>query len=217
MTVIVRANPASLENVDIGAAFPLVSWHPDRLHFFAAKEQYRLVSLVARAVGSAFPDAPMVDIGSPLMHAAAALWTGARAAGSNAKVLAFCNQQDPEASWRVPESVQQLARESGIEALDVTVTSALEGIDDLVQRQGCKLMVLDKDPHDGVFERLVIQKLMDLDYRGLLIMDDARLNPEMANVIKWAPLKKVDATHLGHWSGTTVLVFDPAAIDFLAE
>lgn len=89
------------------------------------------------------------------------------------------------------------------------------GHDNIDSISHCDLVVLDIDPHDGKQEPVFISLLREKGFRGLLLCDDINLNKEMHHF--WAStcpdLKKVDVTHLGHWSGTGVIVFDPTYID----
>lgn len=60
-------------------------------------------------------------------------------------------------------------------------------------------------PKDGVFERRFLNLLLrHLPGSGaLLVLDDIKL-PRMTGVWRWLPLPKLDATSLGHFTGTGV-------------
>lgn len=75
------------------------------------------------------------------------------------------------------------------------------------------LVVLDVDPHDGVQEVDIIRALIEHDYKGIVVCDDIHLNEPMENFWRWVPLKKIDVTQLGHWSGTGIIVFDEDVLD----
>jgi hypothetical protein len=78
-----------------------------------------------------------------------------------------------------------------------------------------KMIILDVDPHDGFQEKDFLQKLIERNYQGIVVVDDIHLNIEMKQFWDNIPLniKKVDVTHLGHHSGTGIIVFDPQNID----
>jgi hypothetical protein len=79
------------------------------------------------------------------------------------------------------------------------------------------LAVLDIDPHMGIKETVVVRRLLEDGYRGILICDDIHLRREMLEGF-WdglpAGLKKIDLTEFGHFSGTGIVVFDPSYVDF---
>ena len=78
-------------------------------------------------------------------------------------------------------------------------------------------IVLDIDPHDGEKERLFIEKLMELKYKGLVFCDDIFLNEPMKQFWNWVPLTKIDVTKYGHFSGTGIIIFDKDHIDVKFE
>ena len=69
------------------------------------------------------------------------------------------------------------------------------------------LIMLDVDPHDGLFERKFVDYLMTKGYRGTVICDDIHLNDGMKTFWSSVTQEKQDYTSLGHWSGTGVIHF----------
>ena len=54
----------------------------------------------------------------------------------------------------------------------------------------------------------MISKLIEMDFKGILLLDDIHLNPEMQSFWDWIPVgRKVDLTRLGHHSGTGAVLF----------
>lgn len=84
-----------------------------------------------------------------------------------------------------------------------------DGYDMLDNCHEYPLIFIDVDPHDGVQETKMIQKLIDLKYNGYVLLDDIHLNQDMQNFWDSIPttVRKVDLTELGHWSGTGLLFF----------
>ena len=76
------------------------------------------------------------------------------------------------------------------------------------------VIMLDIDPHDGKQEIEIVQKLIDINYKGIVICDDIHLNSEMEYFWSWIPceLEKFDITLYGHFSGTGLLVFDNSVV-----
>ena len=69
-------------------------------------------------------------------------------------------------------------------------------------------------PKDGVWEPLFVERVLPelTDRRRLVVFDDIRLL-EMVQLWRDLPYPRIDATSLGHWSGTGMLWTDPAHID----
>jgi hypothetical protein len=54
----------------------------------------------------------------------------------------------------------------------------------------------------------MINKLIEIDFKGILLLDDIHLNAEMQALWDWIPIvKKIDLTKFGHNSGTGVVMF----------
>ncbi len=70
----------------------------------------------------------------------------------------------------------------------------------------CPYILLDT-MHDGWFENIFYQYLIDINYKGCLILDDIKLNQEM--VMFWNSInnEKYDVSHLGHATGTGIIYF----------
>lgn len=75
------------------------------------------------------------------------------------------------------------------------------------------LILLDLDPHDGIQETIFLQKLRDISYKGLIILDDISTNdkmnwfPQMREFWETIPEEKYDLTKYGHGSGTGLVNF----------
>lgn len=62
--------------------------------------------------------------------------------------------------------------------------------------------------HDGTFEQQFLDYLIRINYKGSLILDDIHLNTEMENFWEKINLLKNDITHIGHLTGTGVVIFN---------
>lgn len=71
----------------------------------------------------------------------------------------------------------------------------------------CPLIFLDVD-HDGTYENIFYEHLKNINWKGILILDDIHLNDEMKNFWNRIEEKKYDITNIGHWSGTGLVVFE---------
>lgn len=70
-----------------------------------------------------------------------------------------------------------------------------------------KLVFLDT-MHDGEYERIVLDHLRKINWKGILVMDDIVLFPELAKLWKEIPERKEDWTDIGHHSGTGIVYFE---------
>lgn len=208
MEFIIDIRRSTVDKMDLSSMSAFVAWHPDAKYFQADREHYRLLAFLAREVSRMFPGSPILDIGSHLGHSAAALRAGADVQTSPV----FTFDHGARFAKALPPEARAMADACNIEVQPPT-REALDDIPDFVTRRGCMLVALDTEPHDGVYERAVIQSLMDTGFKGILVLDETRLNQNMQDLFKWAPVKKIDVSQVAHWSGTAVLVFDPATLD----
>lgn len=72
---------------------------------------------------------------------------------------------------------------------------------------GVGLIFLDT-LHDGIYEREVLDYLRSIKWKGILLMDDIVLFPELAKLWEEIPERKEDWTDIGHHSGTGVVFFE---------
>ncbi len=68
------------------------------------------------------------------------------------------------------------------------------------------LIFLDVD-HDGIYEDIFYDHLKNINWKGILILDDIKLNEEMDNFWNRIEEEKYDITNIGHWSGTGMVIF----------
>lgn len=68
-------------------------------------------------------------------------------------------------------------------------------------------MLLDIDPHDGLQELEFFTRLRQIKYKGIIILDDIKLNQPMINLWDNIYEEKYDITTWGHGSGTGIVIF----------
>ena len=61
--------------------------------------------------------------------------------------------------------------------------------------------------HDGDSEKLIIDKLDDIGYNGVVLMDDIYLNSNMKLLWESITHIKYDITHIGHVTGTGLIYY----------
>ena len=197
---VLTVDPAALAAVSLDWAAPLVSWSANARYFAQPSgEHYRLLASLA----SQLRGARICDVGTYLGFSALALAHGAAEAGNEVTTwdVADCLAPPPARTVReVPHLVRRVLRD------------AAEDLDEIARAD---LVLIDVDPHDGVQERAMVEGLAARGFRGVLVLDDVRLNDAMKAMWDWVPAaRKLDLTEQGgHWSGTGVAVFDPSWLD----
>lgn len=61
--------------------------------------------------------------------------------------------------------------------------------------------------HDGVWEKMLYNLLIENNYKGVMIMDDIYEFPELKNMWEEIKVKKYDITKYGHYSGFGIVDF----------
>jgi len=82
------------------------------------------------------------------------------------------------------------------------------GLDLIEEFKDAPFIFIDVDPHDGVQERVMIQKLKDVGFKGILMLDDINLNNDMKIFWNEIDYTKMDVSQIGHYSGTGIVFFD---------
>lgn len=172
----------ALDAIDLAPHAPLLDDF-GRQYFFleAGQEHYRLLAHLS----TLFPWRTVVDIGSNRGGSAVAL-----AHDPRTRVI----------SYDIVDNKTVTIEKSNVE---FRLKNVLEDVEVLM---AAPLILLDTF-HDGTFEREFYRALLDHAYRGVLVLDDIHLNPEMRSFWRDIPLPKVDVTPVGHWSGTGLVYF----------
>lgn len=83
----------------------------------------------------------------------------------------------------------------------------INGLELIEEFKDAPFIFIDVDPHDGVQERVMLQKLKDVGFKGVLMLDDIRLNKEMFDFWNEINIPKIDVSAAGHYSGTGIVLF----------
>jgi hypothetical protein len=186
--------PYVLDTIDLKDLWKYSNW-ADNFKFFNLRngdEHYRLLSYFSWQFP---PNTTIIDVGTFLGFSALAL-----SHNPDVKVISYNIQDDigtPVYSVKNKENVE-LRIKNCIDDLNILLNSPF--------------IMLDT-AHNGDFEQELIQKLIDNKYRGMVLCDDIHLNYEMIQFWNWVPLKKIDLSKYGHWSGTGLIIFDENTID----
>ena len=68
-------------------------------------------------------------------------------------------------------------------------------------------VVLDVDPHDGKQEVEFFKFFEEINYEGIVVLDDIYINYDMEEFWKNIKQEKHDVMRYGHWSGTGIVQF----------
>lgn len=195
-------NKERVDDIDLTSLYPYLAWNPQYLQFFMqppGQEAYKLLGYIS-------------------MHSAGVITDIGTQHGSSALALSLNSQVFVETYDKfklVPDNnqVQTIMNKPNIKYRILSAQSIISKIAE------SNVVYLDINTNDGIEETKFIQKLLELKFQGLLILDDIKLNTAMKKVWEDVPkhLKKLDVTEYGHWSGTGIIVFNPQHIDVNVE
>lgn len=152
----------------------------------SGKEHYRLLSFIS----TLFNNLKILDIGTNRGYSAIAL-----SYNKNNKVISYDIQRY--------NTIEFLESQEVLKNIRFEIGNCLD-FEDLHEYS---LILLDT-AHDGVFEKLVIEKLENIKWSGILLMDDVIYFPALKAMWDSFNIDKYDITHLGHISGTGMLIFN---------
>jgi hypothetical protein len=198
LTLIVDDN---VSLVDLTPVARFMAWQPAYRGYLLARpglEHHALLSFLARQL----PDGALaVDLGTLVGASALAL-----AHGLQSGTVVTYDIRD-----NIPRGIPTVRDVPNIEC------RIRDGVADVAAYLDASLILLDVDPHDGVQERDLIERLIGAGFRGVVVCDDIYVNPAMTAFWNWVPLEKHDVTRFGHGSGTGIVVFDRNTIAVAIE
>lgn len=188
----------AIDEVDLSTVAHYLDWNPLAKKYFlsdAGQEHYKLLAFLSGKING-----EISDVGT---------FNGASALALSHNEGSFIYTYDIVRCIPEQESLQTPLTRKNIK---MYVASGQACMSKIVQS---KMIVVDVDPHDGFQENDILQKLIGRDYQGIVVVDDIHLNKEMKQLWDNIPLnlKKIDVTHLGHHSGTGIIIFNPQNID----
>jgi hypothetical protein len=183
-----------LNSIDLKDLWKYVNWHEffSFFNMFCGYEHYRLLSQLSWQFP---PNTTLIDIGTSCGYSAVAL-----SHNPDIKVISYNIQDD------IKDQICSAKHKPNIE---LRIKNCMEDIDLLLKSP---LIMLDT-AHYGDFETELIKLLITKGYKGIVICDDIYLNKEMLDFWNWVPLKKIDITDYGHWSGTGAIIFDETNVN----
>jgi GT2 family glycosyltransferase len=165
-----------------------------RVYFFDTdfREHYRLIALLS----CLFDQGTIFDVGTNKGYSAVALGY---------------NPYNQVISYDL-EDCRELGALDALTNIEFQIGDVLQ--DDRLAT--ARLVMLDTN-HDGSFERIFLDHLMEIGFKGLLFLDDIHLNDAMRVFWDEIDLPKADLTQLGHWSGSGLVDFTDNGGPAIAE
>jgi len=146
----------------------------------AGKEHYRLLSYISELTDGSY----ILDVGTYQGYSAIAL-----SHNQNNKVVSY--------------DVSKQHKQENIQNIDFRIGEATE----FENYKNTTVILLDTY-HDGIYEAKFIVHLREIKWAGILIMDDINEFPKLREIFDELPEIKCDITHVGHWSGTGIVLFE---------
>lgn len=181
----------ALNALDLASFKGAVSWAPSAEYFdkMAGEEFYRLLSFLANAMPKG---SKLVDIGTYCGLSANALSTNREITVTTYDIYDHITDNPDANTIRKVANIEYLLKD----CLEDGPALAL-----------AKVVVLDVDPHDGAMEAEIFSMLRSVGFRGVVVLDDIKLNGKMKEFWEGIPERKLDVTSYGHWSGTGIVYF----------
>lgn len=191
-------NKNEVNQVDLSHLAHFLQWNPAYQQYFvqdAGKEPYKLIAYLSKQIGGV-----AVDMGTLY--------------GSSALALSYNEQTQIltlDTKRQIPDTqdiVTPLKRPN-VRMIVASCQAVLPHV------ASADLIYLDIDANLTAQIRKIIDELIYYKFLGILVLDNINLNDEMKKL--WVDvaksLKKLNATSLGHHSGTGIIVFNPEHID----
>jgi hypothetical protein len=189
---IIELSKALIDSNDLSILNKYIEWNKKNFNYFnleTGKEHYKLLSYIASYMNK---DLPIIDIGTYFGFSAAAL----NFYGNKVITYDVCDWiPDEEISIKKNENIQ------------MKIMNCINDMDDISKSE---FIVLDIDPHNGDEEGVIMKALLDNGFKGILLLDDIKLNEDMLKFWNDIELPKIDITSVGHWSGTGIVIYSDA-------
>jgi predicted O-methyltransferase YrrM len=190
-----------INQIDLTHLAHFLQWNPSYQKYFvqeAGKEPYKLIAFLSKMIGGV-----AVDMGTLY--------------GSSALALSYNEQTQImtlDTKQHIPNA-QDLVTPLKRPNVRMIVASCQTVIPHAAK---ANLVLLDIDAHLTTEIKKVIHELAYHNFKGILVLDNINLNDDMkslwGNVCKEVTnCKTIDATLVGHHTGTGIIVYEPTNID----
>jgi predicted O-methyltransferase YrrM len=187
-----------IDNLDLTHLAHFLQWNPVYQKYFLeepGKEPYKLIAYLSKVIGG-----QAVDMGTLYGSSALAL-----SHNEHTQVLTL------DVKKHIPDA-QDLVSPLNRKNIRMIVASC-QSI--LPHAATVDLILLDIDIYLITEIKKIINKLIYHKYKGILVLDNIHVNKDMEQLWNEIPehIKKIDATSIGHHTGTGILIYDPTNVD----
>jgi hypothetical protein len=189
MTKVIELNKTVIDSLDLSTSHKYIKWNKNFEYFDleSGKEHYKLINYISSCVSKEYP---IIDIGTYFGFSAIA------AHFDDNKVITYdicdCIPDDEEMSIKNAENIE---------------IKIMNCVNDMINICKSEFIILDIDPHNGEEERVIMKALSDNGFKGILLLDDIKLNEDMIKFWNEIELRKIDVTSVGHWSGSGIVFY----------
>lgn len=204
MTSYIKLNKAAINNIDLTPGLEFLDWTPQFKQYLnkdAGEEHYKLLNYLAKKLSEGKQGAVISDVGT--------------FCGSSALAFALAHPSVSVVTYDIMNPIptaNNIKTINNIPNIKRKYMSCQLDIPNIVKSD---LVLLDMETHDGKQEKRFVELLMAGGYKGVMVVDDINTHQGMRDFWSWIPLKKLDVTQHGHWTGTGIVVFDPDTLDIL--
>jgi predicted O-methyltransferase YrrM len=192
-------NKDAINQIDLSELNEYVDWHTDNFQYFnmeAGKEHYKVLAYISKVLNMK----KLIDIGTYLGFSSVAL-----SYNHTNKIHSY-----DIFDW-LPEDKKCAVDKSNI---TLHISDYMSDIPEIIK--DCEFILIDID-HTGATERIIMAELRKAGYKGLVMIDDIKLNQEMVDFYNEIPEKKIDISSVSHWSGSAIIIMDPSRYDIQIE
>ena len=182
----------TIDAIDLTPLNKYVEWNKNNFQYFnleAGKEHYKLLAYFSKVLKCK----SLIDIGTYL--------------GFSAAAMSYDESKHVESydifNWLPDDDTITAEKKDNI---SLHVGDYMSDLKDIIKDTDFILIDID---HTGSTEKEILDELRNLNYKGLVMLDDIGLNKEMKDFYDQIPEKKLDISKVGHWSKTGLVIFDP--------
>jgi len=182
---ILEVTNEQLDSIDLGEYKKLsnsIDTPKEWFYLESGREHYRLIAYIS----TLFQNSQLLDIGTYQGSSSIAM-----SYNSNNSVISFDVNPQPEIS-RI-----------NIKNIKYNIGNILDFTEVILKSP---LILLDTY-HDGTFEKEFVDKLIEINYKGIVLFDDIHLDGPMQIFWDSVNIEKYDLTQKGHYTGTGLVYF----------
>lgn len=182
----------TINQINLSPLKKYADWKKTHVNYFIENsgiEHYKLIAFIAHHFHD---NSSFIDIGTYLGYSALAL-----SLNEKHKVVTY------DIYDHIPDDKLTIKNKENITVKFRNCLNDLETI------KNSPFIVLDVDPHDGQQEIEILEAFQQINWKGIVILDDINKNQEMRIFFDNIKHKKYDISKYRHFAGTGLVIFDP--------